>query len=55
MSNADDIRAWIEKAEEDWLCVRNEMAAAQTPWAVVSFHERKVFVSSLEQEDTVPS
>ena len=41
MSGAADIRAWLEKADEDWLCVRNEMAAAQTPWAVVSFHAQQ--------------
>jgi len=41
MSGAADIRAWLEKADEDRLCVRNEMAAAQTPWAVASFHAQQ--------------
>jgi HEPN domain-containing protein len=48
MSNATDIRAWLEKADEDWLCVRNETAAAQTPWAVVSFHAQQAAEKTLK-------
>ena len=29
MSSAADIQAWVEKADEDWLCVRNEMEAGE--------------------------
>lgn len=48
MSSTDDIRAWVEKAEEDWLCVRNEMAAAETPWSVVSFHAQQAAEKTLK-------
>ena len=48
MSSAADIQAWVEKADEDWLCVRNEMAAAQTPWAVVSFHAQQAAEKTLK-------
>lgn len=38
MSNpAADHKAWLAKAEEDWLCIRNELQAAQKPWAVMAF------------------
>jgi len=36
-----DWRSWIAKADEDWLCIRNELAAAQTPWSVVCFHAQQ--------------
>jgi HEPN domain-containing protein len=35
---AADYRAWLVKADEDWLCVRNEMDAARQPWSVICFH-----------------
>ena len=36
-----DWQSWVAKAEEDRLCIRNEMAAAQTPWTVVCFHAQQ--------------
>ncbi|MBI5386205.1 MAG: HEPN domain-containing protein [Verrucomicrobia bacterium] len=48
MSRASDLQAWLDKAQEDWLCVRNEMAAAQTPWAVVSFHAQQAAEKTLK-------
>jgi HEPN domain-containing protein len=35
---AAEFRAWRVKAEEDRLCIRNEMNAAQKPWGVICFH-----------------
>lgn len=32
-----DHQAWLAKAEEDWLCIRNELQAAQKPWSVLAF------------------
>jgi hypothetical protein len=29
---AAEFRAWLVKAEEDRLCIRNELNAAQKPW-----------------------
>ena len=33
-----EYRAWLVKAEEDRLCIRNEMNAVQKPWGVICFH-----------------
>jgi len=33
-----EYRAWLAKAEGDWLCVQNEVSAAQKPWDVIAFH-----------------
>jgi HEPN domain-containing protein len=33
-----EYRAWLVKADEDRLCVRNEMNAVQKPWGVICFH-----------------
>lgn len=33
-----DYLAWVAKAEEDWLCIRNNMAAEKRPWSVICFH-----------------
>lgn len=38
---ASDYRNWISKAEEDWLAIRNNITAAETPWAVVCFHAQQ--------------
>ncbi len=34
-------QAWVEKAEEDWLCIRNELAAEHQPWSVICFHAQQ--------------
>jgi HEPN domain-containing protein len=36
-----DWQSWVVKAEEDRLCIRNELAAAKTPWSVVCFHAQQ--------------
>ncbi len=33
-----EYRAWLVKADEDWLCVHNELKAVQKPWGVICFH-----------------
>ena len=33
-----EYRAWVDKAKEDLLCIRNELAAAEKPWSVICFH-----------------
>jgi len=32
-----DYRAWLEKADEDRLCVANELKADRKPWSVICF------------------
>jgi HEPN domain-containing protein len=32
-----DYRAWLDKADEDLLCIQNELAAARKPWSVICF------------------
>ena len=34
---ATDYRAWLEKADEDRLCVANELKADRKPWSVICF------------------
>ncbi|MSU49528.1 MAG: HEPN domain-containing protein [Opitutus sp.] len=38
---ASKFQAWVAKAEEDRLCIRNNLAAAAVPWAVVCFHAQQ--------------
>lgn len=38
---ASDVQAWMAKAEEDRLCIRNNLAAAKVPWSVVCFHAQQ--------------
>jgi HEPN domain-containing protein len=38
---ASNVEAWMGKAEEDRLCIRNNLAAATVPWAVVCFHAQQ--------------
>ncbi|HWF44086.1 MAG TPA: HEPN domain-containing protein [Candidatus Kapabacteria bacterium] len=41
MSITDGHNAWIKKAEEDWLCIRNELGSAEKPWSVICFHAQQ--------------
>jgi HEPN domain-containing protein len=41
MSDPDDPQAWIEKAQGDFLCIENNLAAKQIPWDVVAFHAQQ--------------
>jgi len=41
MSNPDDPRTWIAKAENDLLNVRNNLNAEQVPWDTVCFHAQQ--------------
>lgn len=38
---ASNVEAWMGKAEEDRLCIRNNLAAAAVPWAAVCFHAQQ--------------
>ncbi len=31
-------RAWVHKADSDFLCIENNLAAAHVPWDAVAFH-----------------
>ena len=37
-----DYRAWITKAENDLLNIRNNLAAERVPWDTVCFHAQQV-------------
>lgn len=41
MINPDDPRSWLAKAEEDLLCIDNNLNARQTPWAAVCYHAQQ--------------
>jgi HEPN domain-containing protein len=41
MSNPDDPHAWIQKADADLLCIRNNLNAACIPWDTVCFHAQQ--------------
>ena len=41
MSNPDDPRTWIAKAENDLLNVRNNLNAEQVPWDTICFHAQQ--------------
>ena len=36
-----NFRAWIKKAEHDFLSIQNNISAAETPWDVVCFHAQQ--------------
>ncbi|MFH1023552.1 MAG: HEPN domain-containing protein [Planctomycetota bacterium] len=40
--------AWMEKAEHDFLAIRNNMAAGQVPWDVVCFHAQQAVEKMLK-------
>ena len=33
--------AWVALAESDWLCIRNNLEASETPWNTVAFHAQQ--------------
>lgn len=35
------VRAWVEKAESDLLCIENNLAASRVPWDTVVFHAQQ--------------
>ena len=41
MSNPDDPRSWVAKADNDLLNVRNNLSAEQVPWDTVCFHAQQ--------------
>jgi HEPN domain-containing protein len=41
MSNPDEPRTWIAKAESDLLCIRNNLAQPEVPWDAVCFHAQQ--------------
>ena len=34
--------SWVEKADSDLLCIRNNLAAQQVPWDAVCYHAQQV-------------
>jgi HEPN domain-containing protein len=38
---ASRYQAWVSKAEEDRLCIMNNIKAANVPWTVVCFHAQQ--------------
>jgi HEPN domain-containing protein len=41
MSDPNDPSAWIAKAENDLLNIRNNLASASTPWDTVCYHAQQ--------------
>lgn len=41
MSNPDDPQAWIAKADNDLLNIRNNLNAERVPWDTVCFHAQQ--------------
>ena len=41
MTNPDDPRTWVTKAENDLLNIRNNLAAERVPWDTVCFHAQQ--------------
>ena len=37
----DQHKLWLEKAEEDRLCIANELKAERQPWSVICFHAQQ--------------
>ncbi len=38
---ASQFQTWIAKAEEDRLCIKNNLSAVAVPWTVVCFHAQQ--------------
>ena len=38
---ASQFQVWVAKAEEDRLCIKNNLSAAVVPWTVVCFHAQQ--------------
>lgn len=41
-------QAWLRKADEDILNMRNNLAAAQVPWSTICFHAQQAAEKSLK-------
>jgi hypothetical protein len=42
MNAVDDPHAWMLKAQQDLLCIDNNLAAARIPWmSLLSIHSRR--------------
>ena len=48
MSNPDDPRTWIAKADNDLLNIRNNLGAEQVPWDTVCFHAQQAAEKTLK-------
>ena len=42
-------RAWVEKAENDLLCIENNLVAQRVPWDVVVFHAQQAAEKLLKE------
>lgn len=38
---ASQFQSWVAKAEEDRLCIANNLAAASVPWMIVCYHAQQ--------------
>jgi HEPN domain-containing protein len=38
---ASQFQTWVAKAEEDRLCIANNLAASSVPWSVICFHAQQ--------------
>jgi hypothetical protein len=41
MSNPDDPRTWVAKAESDLLNISNNLSAERVPWDTICFHAQQ--------------
>lgn len=41
MSDPDDPASWLAKAENDLLCIRNNLDNQQIPWDIMCFHAQQ--------------
>lgn len=48
MSDPDDPAAWMGKADEDLLCIDNNLAAARVPWELVAYHAQQAAEKALK-------
>ncbi len=46
--------AWVDRAKEDLLCIRNELAAAEKPWSVICFHAEQAAEKYLVDNMNLP-
>lgn len=48
MTNPDDPRTWLAKADNDLLNIRNNLSAERVPWDTVCFHAQQAAEKTLK-------
>src|SRR2546423_14055516 len=48
MSNPDDPRSWLAKADSDLLVIENNVTASRVPWDAVCFHAQQAAEKALK-------